>query len=415
MANKLLKIIVVFALGFFVSSHRNQVFAADCSAIGVGVTISPTTIIEGDGTTSITVGVDTTYLPDDNYQIMNFDDARSLIPEESSGFQPKTASTSNLTFNLTSQKSLTGDDSGSQSTDTQHIYLYKQSQYTDFCYVGSYTVTRNSFVCTQPVVVSQKRTATDESGASVQTECFYNDSTSCLDSESPITFSVTGLQRERPNTAIQSDFGFSSLYTRTRNSTGANSVSWSIQMNPDNYTLAIRDYLPNLLNIYSPYTGQNCGGFDIEVKPTCPPTDCEEQTTNAAISLGPDVFSLCDQIADEQSEEKAACIACTGGSTEAGSSDVEGIWTAIGCIKKDPQAIIGKFINVGLGIGGGVALITFLAAGFIYSTSQGSPEKVKSAKEMMTASIVGLVFIIFSVTILQFIGWTVLKIPGFGG
>lgn len=411
MANKLLKIIVVFALGFFVSSHKSQVFAADCSALGVGVTISPTSIIEGDGTTAITVGVDTTYLPEDNYRIMNYDDMASTIPEESTGFQARTSSTTNLTFSLSNQLSLTGDDIGSYSSDTQHIYLYKESQYTDFCYVGSYTITKNSFVCTQPVIVSQTRAATDETGATTQTECFYNDSTSCLDSQSPITFSVAGLVRERPDTAIQSDFGGSSLYTRTRNATGANAVSWSIQMNPDNYTLVIRDYFDTLAT----YTGQNCGGFDIEVKPSCPPTECEEQVTNAPITLGPDVFSLCDQIADEQSEEKAACIACTGGSTEAGSSDAEGVWTAIGCIQKDPQAIISKFINVGLGIGGGVALITFLAAGFIYSTSQGSPEKVKNAKEMMTASIIGLLFIIFSVTILQFIGWTILKIPGFGG
>ncbi len=63
---------------------------------------------------------------------------------------------------------------------------------------------------------------------------------------------------------------------------------------------------------------------------------------------------------------------------------------------------------------GGVALLTFLAAGFIFSTSQGDPKAYGKAKEMMTAAIVGILFVIFSITILQFIGYEILKIPGFG-
>ena len=129
--------------------------------------------------------------------------------------------------------------------------------------------------------------------------------------------------------------------------------------------------------------------------------------------MGPDEFSLCKQIPEEQVEQRSACLACTEGTDDYEGN--AGVWTAIGCIKRDPQAIIEKLVTVGLGIGGGFALLMFLTAGFIYSTSQGSSEKVKNAKEMVTASIVGIVFVIFSVTILQFIGWSILKIPGFGG
>jgi hypothetical protein len=67
-----------------------------------------------------------------------------------------------------------------------------------------------------------------------------------------------------------------------------------------------------------------------------------------------------------------------------------------------------------LGIAGGVALLTILSAAFLFSISQGDPKRTGQAKEMMTAAVIGLLFVIFSVTILQFLGVTVLHLPGFG-
>jgi hypothetical protein len=137
-----------------------------------------------------------------------------------------------------------------------------------------------------------------------------------------------------------------------------------------------------------------------------------EPTLNfmSPLTLGPDIFHLCNQIPEEQDSDRQECLKCAGG-----AGNTEGVWTAIGCINKNPKEIIGKFIILGLGMGGGITLLSFLAAGFIFSTSQGSPEKIKTAKEMMTTSVVGLLFIIFSTAMLQFIGWSVFKIPGFGG
>jgi hypothetical protein len=73
-----------------------------------------------------------------------------------------------------------------------------------------------------------------------------------------------------------------------------------------------------------------------------------------------------------------------------------------------------RFIEIGLGVGGGICLLMTLAAGFMITTSQGDPKQFNEAKDMITSAIVGLLFIIFSVFILQFIGVTVLQIPGFG-
>ena len=72
-------------------------------------------------------------------------------------------------------------------------------------------------------------------------------------------------------------------------------------------------------------------------------------------------------------------------------------------------------MRLGLTMGGGVALLMILGSGFILSTSAGDPKRTGEAKEMLVAAITGLIFVIFSVAILQFIGFSVLQIPGFGG
>lgn len=125
-------------------------------------------------------------------------------------------------------------------------------------------------------------------------------------------------------------------------------------------------------------------------------------------------YKICEQIDRSQGhlmEAYDACLECVGGS----ETGTDGIWTAIGCIKRDPTEIVQNLLRVGLGMGGGVALLMILAAGFLFSISQGDPKRTGEAKELLTAAITGLLFIIFSVVILQFIGYTVLQIPGFGG
>lgn len=127
--------------------------------------------------------------------------------------------------------------------------------------------------------------------------------------------------------------------------------------------------------------------------------------TNNAGDANP--YRLCDQIPNPSLQ--AQCETCAGG-----PFGRDGVWTAIGCINRDPKSIIKSLMQIGIGMGGGVALLSTLAGGFILSTSQGDPTKANQAKEIITNSIIGLLFIIFSVVILQFIGVRILNIPGFG-
>jgi membrane protein insertase Oxa1/YidC/SpoIIIJ len=116
-------------------------------------------------------------------------------------------------------------------------------------------------------------------------------------------------------------------------------------------------------------------------------------------------FTVCGQL-EEDTPAFAACDTCDTN---------DGLWTAVGCISTNPGQTIAALVKIGINIGGGVALLMILAAGFMFTTSQGDPNKTKEAKDLMQAAVIGLLFIIFSVTILQFIGVSILQIPGFGG
>lgn len=90
-----------------------------------------------------------------------------------------------------------------------------------------------------------------------------------------------------------------------------------------------------------------------------------------------------------------------------------GIDTAIGCIPvfTTPEGTAAFFIKWGLGVGGGIAFLLILFGGFQIMSSQGVPDKVKAGKELITASISGLLLLIFSVFLLEFIGYNILGLP----
>lgn len=82
-------------------------------------------------------------------------------------------------------------------------------------------------------------------------------------------------------------------------------------------------------------------------------------------------------------------------------------------IKTDAGDLVKSVFGVILSISGGIALILIIISGYQLIFSQGNPEAVKAAQERLTSAIVGLLFIIFSLVILQIIGADILKIPGF--
>ena len=87
--------------------------------------------------------------------------------------------------------------------------------------------------------------------------------------------------------------------------------------------------------------------------------------------------------------------------------------TAIGSIPTNPIAFIERLFSIILLLAGIGALILLIYGGYKYMISRGDPEAVKSARETITSAIIGLLFIIFSLVILQVIAGDILNIPGF--
>lgn len=92
-----------------------------------------------------------------------------------------------------------------------------------------------------------------------------------------------------------------------------------------------------------------------------------------------------------------------------------GINTAIGCIPyTSNEELVGFLFKWGIGIAGGIAFLLIIYAGFIITTSKGSPDRLKGGQELLTAALSGLILLIFSIFILEIIGVRILNIPGFG-
>ncbi|PIZ48042.1 hypothetical protein COY29_04345, partial [Candidatus Woesebacteria bacterium CG_4_10_14_0_2_um_filter_39_14] len=67
-----------------------------------------------------------------------------------------------------------------------------------------------------------------------------------------------------------------------------------------------------------------------------------------------------------------------------------------------------------VGIGGGIAFLLIIYAGFMIMTSAGNPERLKAGQELLTSAISGLILLIFSVVILKIIGVDILGLGRWG-
>jgi hypothetical protein len=93
----------------------------------------------------------------------------------------------------------------------------------------------------------------------------------------------------------------------------------------------------------------------------------------------------------------------------------DGIQTALGCIPtKDTTQFVGWLLGALIKIAGGIAFLLIIFGAIKVLTSSGNPEAVKAGQEMITSALMGLLFIIFSLFLLELIGVKILHIPGFG-
>lgn len=114
-------------------------------------------------------------------------------------------------------------------------------------------------------------------------------------------------------------------------------------------------------------------------------------------------------------EEKDLTI-CVGGPNCAKAASLPcdttkpSVKTAIGCIHTEPADLIADVLKFALGISGGLAFLMMLLGAFQMLTSAGNPETLAAGKDRLTSAVIGLLFVIFAVLLLQIIGVDILGI-----
>jgi hypothetical protein len=89
--------------------------------------------------------------------------------------------------------------------------------------------------------------------------------------------------------------------------------------------------------------------------------------------------------------------------------------TAVGCLPIfDQTSFLSTLLVWAVGIGGGIAFLLIIYAGFMIMTASGNPERLKAGQELITSAISGLILLIFSIFILKFIGVDILGLCKFG-
>ena len=65
--------------------------------------------------------------------------------------------------------------------------------------------------------------------------------------------------------------------------------------------------------------------------------------------------------------------------------------------------LVGRVINVLLGFLGVIALVIIIYAGFLWMTAAGNDEQISKAKKMLGAAVIGMIIIVSSLAIANFV------------
>jgi len=76
--------------------------------------------------------------------------------------------------------------------------------------------------------------------------------------------------------------------------------------------------------------------------------------------------------------------------------------------------VVQSILNIIFSVAGGIAFLYLIYGSFIITTSQADPERLNYGKRVVNGAIIGLVFTLGSVLLVNFIASGILKIPGFG-
>ncbi|GAB4026386.1 MAG: hypothetical protein Fur0011_1930 [Candidatus Microgenomates bacterium] len=90
-----------------------------------------------------------------------------------------------------------------------------------------------------------------------------------------------------------------------------------------------------------------------------------------------------------------------------------GINTALGCLPYNTKGFTISLLTFLAGTAGAISLVIMLIATIQIMTGGNNAEQVKKGKELFASAITGLLFIIFSVTLLRIVAGDIIQLPGF--
>lgn len=87
--------------------------------------------------------------------------------------------------------------------------------------------------------------------------------------------------------------------------------------------------------------------------------------------------------------------------------------TALGDLPINIKGLADKILQIGIGLAGGIALILIVIGAIRVLISGGSEQALNGGREMIIAAVAGLIFLVFTTLILEFIGLNILGgVPG---
>jgi hypothetical protein len=122
-------------------------------------------------------------------------------------------------------------------------------------------------------------------------------------------------------------------------------------------------------------------------------------------STGPklEITPLCDS-------SDPNCSTAAGDATGCKENEIK---TTAGCVPTPPNNLLTTIFRAGLEVAGGIALLLMIYSAVKMILSKGNKGQLKSAQDQFSSAFIGLLFVVFSLLLLQLIGVNVLNIPGF--
>ena len=197
------------------------------------------------------------------------------------------------------------------------------------------------------------------------------------------------------------------------------------------YTLKINDQINDSHTGFNPLhpLGRNkdCSGGFTYYQVTCDVTNsgkdggsCSGVDTNGIVTeqnkdpQGEEYKAFLSDLAELNKAGGGLTFPCGDGKTTVNNpTNCKTLNTAIGPIEVSVQGFITTIFKFVLTLAAFGGIIIIIYSGYMLMISRGDKEKIAGARETITAAIVGLLFIILSIVILEIIGIDILRIPGF--